>query len=299
MHFTALDFETANVSPTSACSIGLVRVEYGEVVDSFYSLIKPFPFEFGVHQFRKHGITADQVLDSPSFIDIWPKIERWINGQVIVAHHILFDKNVLHNLLDFYNIETSIKDYLCSMELSRVELHQLPNHQLSTCYKVLTGLDHEGHHNALEDAKACAEVVLKILSKWRPPTFEKMILALYDAKPATRTNVYGKTKIRGVVLDELYKERQELVGSAFVFTGELSGITRQEAAQFVVNRGGKVTDSITSKTTQLVVAGFESMDLTKNNLSTKLRKAMDLIEKGQKLTVLSDQQFFKLMEVLQ
>lgn len=38
--FTALDFETANWYRRSACSIGMVKVEEGVVVDEFYSLIK-------------------------------------------------------------------------------------------------------------------------------------------------------------------------------------------------------------------------------------------------------------------
>ena len=40
-NFAAIDFETANASPTSVCSVGIVIVRDGEMVESFYSLIKP------------------------------------------------------------------------------------------------------------------------------------------------------------------------------------------------------------------------------------------------------------------
>ena len=42
-NFAAIDFETANNERTSVCSVGVVIVRNGEIVDSFYSLIQPEP----------------------------------------------------------------------------------------------------------------------------------------------------------------------------------------------------------------------------------------------------------------
>ena len=42
-NFAAIDFETANLQRTSVCSVGIVIVRDGEIVDSYYSLIKPEP----------------------------------------------------------------------------------------------------------------------------------------------------------------------------------------------------------------------------------------------------------------
>lgn len=39
-NFAAIDFETANQQRTSVCSVGIVIVRDGEIVDSYYSLIK-------------------------------------------------------------------------------------------------------------------------------------------------------------------------------------------------------------------------------------------------------------------
>ena len=41
--FAAIDFETANGKRTSVCSVGVVVVRGGEVVDTFYRLIRPRP----------------------------------------------------------------------------------------------------------------------------------------------------------------------------------------------------------------------------------------------------------------
>ena len=38
--FIAIDFETANQQPSSVCSVGVVMVRDGQIVNSFYSLIQ-------------------------------------------------------------------------------------------------------------------------------------------------------------------------------------------------------------------------------------------------------------------
>ena len=42
-NFAAIEFETANTEYTSVCSVGGVIVRDGEIVDTFYSLIRPEP----------------------------------------------------------------------------------------------------------------------------------------------------------------------------------------------------------------------------------------------------------------
>ena len=39
--FAAIDFELANGVRNSVCSVGIVVVENGEIVDQYYSLVKP------------------------------------------------------------------------------------------------------------------------------------------------------------------------------------------------------------------------------------------------------------------
>lgn len=52
----AIDFETANGSPSSVCSVGVVIVRDGEVVDSFYSLIHPYPDYYAWFCRQVHGL---------------------------------------------------------------------------------------------------------------------------------------------------------------------------------------------------------------------------------------------------
>ena len=77
--FAAIDFETANNERSSVCSVGIVIVRNGEIVDKFYSLIKPEPEYLLVQpcarpKRRRHarrsrlprGMEADRAKDSRS-----------------------------------------------------------------------------------------------------------------------------------------------------------------------------------------------------------------------------------------
>ena len=56
--FAAIDFETANSERSSVCSVGVVIVRDGEIVDSFYSLIKPEPDYYKWIMQPRHGRCA-------------------------------------------------------------------------------------------------------------------------------------------------------------------------------------------------------------------------------------------------
>ena len=70
MNFTAIDFETANYLKTSACSVGLVKVRDGCIVDEFYTLINPLS-EFSYKNIMVHKIQQYMIDDAPTFKECW------------------------------------------------------------------------------------------------------------------------------------------------------------------------------------------------------------------------------------
>ena len=65
--FAAIDFETANEQRTSVCSVGVVIVRDGEIVDHYYSLIRPEPEYYTYWNTRVHGLTLADTQDALSF----------------------------------------------------------------------------------------------------------------------------------------------------------------------------------------------------------------------------------------
>ena len=78
--FAAIDFETANNERSSVCSVGMVIVRGGEIVDKFYSLIKPEPEYYNYWCSQVHGLCAEDTDNAPVFRDVWKQIEPLIEG---------------------------------------------------------------------------------------------------------------------------------------------------------------------------------------------------------------------------
>ena len=68
--FAAIDFETANYDRSSVCSVGVVIVRDGEIVDKFYSLIQPEPNYYNYWCTQVHGLCRADTDDAPVFPDV-------------------------------------------------------------------------------------------------------------------------------------------------------------------------------------------------------------------------------------
>ena len=161
--FAAIDFETANECPSSVCSIGVVIVRNGQIVDSFYSLIHPEPEYYRWFCQRVHGLGPEDTDEAPVFPKVWAKIAPKIEGLHLVAHNARFDEGCLKAVFRVYQMD--YPDYMFFDTLAASRRHfgwSLPNHQLQTV-AAACGYDLRNHHHALADAEACARIALSIL----------------------------------------------------------------------------------------------------------------------------------------
>ena len=163
LDFAAIDFETANEFPSSVCSVGVVVVRGGEVVDKFYSLIHPEPEYYQWFCQRVHGLTPEDTEDAPVFPYVWTQIEPLIEGLPLVAHNARFDEGCLKAVFRVYRMDYPDYVFYDTLAASRRRFGcRLPNHQLQTV-AAACGYDLFNHHHALADAEACAAIALAIL----------------------------------------------------------------------------------------------------------------------------------------
>ena len=161
--FAAIDFETANEQPCSVCSVGVVVVRDGQVVDRFYSLIHPEPEYYQWFCQRVHGLSEEDTDNAPVFPKVWAQIEPLIEGLPLVAHNARFDEGCLKAVFRVYQMD--YPDYVFHDTLAASRQHfgcLLPNHQLQTV-SAACGYDLTRHHHALADAEACAAIAMQIL----------------------------------------------------------------------------------------------------------------------------------------
>ncbi len=153
-NFTAIDFETAQGYRWSICQVGLVRVENGIITKEINVLVQP-PNNYYWSRFTDiHGITAKDTMKSLTFDKVWLQIEQYIENQNVIAHNGFgFDFPVLNKTLDYYNLPTPDYNKFCTYRIYKSNLANL-------CQEYSIPLN---HHDALSDAKACAELYLRYL----------------------------------------------------------------------------------------------------------------------------------------
>ena len=160
--FAAIDFETANYERTSVCSVGVVIVRDGMIVDSFYSLIQPEPNYYKYWCTQVHGLCREDTENASVFPDVWAKIEPLIEGLPLVAHNRPFDESCLKAVFRCYQMDYPDYEFYDTLAASRRLLPDLENHQLDTV-AAACGFPMEHHHHALADAEACAHIAIKLL----------------------------------------------------------------------------------------------------------------------------------------
>lgn len=160
MNFVSIDFETANEKRHSPCAVGIVIADEKDILDEYYSLINPETY-FNPFNIRVHGIVEEDVLDARTFSEIWPTLETYLSGNLVVAHNASFDMSVIRQSLDRDRITYPELEYLCTANIAKYVWPELENHKLNTLAA------HHGfalnHHNALEDARVAAKVMQKAM----------------------------------------------------------------------------------------------------------------------------------------
>lgn len=164
MKLCVIDFETANQSSASACSIGIMVVENGEVLHEAAYLIKPHVKHayFDSTNISIHGIRYDDVEYEAEFDQIYPLLKPWIEDSILMAHNASFDMAVLTSLFKLYHIETPTLKYIDSLEIARKAYPFLKNHKLNTVCEYLE-ID-LNHHEALSDAKGSCLIALNTMA---------------------------------------------------------------------------------------------------------------------------------------
>ncbi|CAG7605511.1 exonuclease domain-containing protein [Leucobacter soli] len=165
--FTAIDFETANSHPSSACAVGLVKVRDGVVVERDDWLIRPpaAHAEFLPFNIKIHGITPEMVAEADDWAGQLDRLREFIGRDVAIAHNAGFDMGVIRAACAETITPTPKLRYLCSVQVSR-KTYDIPSHRLPLS-AAAAGFGEFAHHEALADAEACAAIIVDAARRHR------------------------------------------------------------------------------------------------------------------------------------
>lgn len=307
MKYTFFDVETANNKQSSICSIGYIVLENNQIIEEGYHLVKPEPFYMDYFNTQIHGITKEMVEKEPTFDVVWEKIKPHFNDTTLVAHFAQFDTRCLRDVLDAYHIEYPNAQYTCTYTLARRGVKGLFNYKLDTLAQYY-GIQFS-HHNALEDTKACYEVMMNVLKDNHLEDIEELHKLLKVQKGVIKPNGEWKgtkslclnhkdnridiASIQPTV--EVIDENNTFFKKEVVFTGTLEKMPRKQAMQMVVNVGGYPSDKISNSTDYLVIGKSDFIDFTNGKKTNKLKKAEELIDEGQALEIIDEIDFYRMI----
>jgi len=284
--FVAIDVETANADMASICSIGFAAFENSAVASEWYSLIDPDDF-FDHVNMSIHGITESDVQGAPTFKDAAADIERFLGSEVVVTH-THFDRVAIHQAAGRWAIPAPACTWLDPARVARrtwTECAKSGYGLANVCKMIGYTFD---HHNALEDAKAAGHVMLAAMqeSGFDLDGMLKRVLQPIDPSSSSSVAITRDGNPDG-----------PLAGEVIVFTGALE-IPRREAADLAASMGCNVANSVTKKTTMLVVGDMDVTRLAGHDKSSKHRKAEELVGAGQPLCIIRETDFKELVTLV-
>lgn len=269
INFVAIDFETA--TPTAACQIGIVVVRKGEIIEEVCRYIQPPENKYNKKNIAVHHITPDMTKDAPTFDKLWPEIRKYFHCQLIVCHNASFDMSIVQKEIYRYGLEDfRPMSIVCTYELTGAKLEV-------ACSDY--GVTIDNHHNALSDARACAELFISyLLSEREATTYDNIEEEYYVERSNGKTvNWTGHEPIRkDLLMPDLENADKEspFYNKKVVITGIFS-IERNDLAELLKNMGAYINTSISRKT-DFVFVGDEPGPSKMNKLEELINEGYDI-----------------------
>lgn len=304
--FTVIDIETTGFYPQydEILEIGALKYRYGNIIDKFHSYValedKDLYLEDDSYPLNVHeNITVGMLRDAPEIKDVLTDLLTFIGNDTLVAHNANFDINFIYDKASDYLEIDFDNNFIDTLRLARRLFPDLKNHKLATLCKEFNLCNPD--HRSLSDCYATLEFynICK----------DKCISQNIDI------NNYNKDKGNSKntnTISNLYKESIAQINKIrdcemstdvnyccfkdknIVFTGTLENLIRKDAAQLVINLGGSVSDSINKNTNYLVMGMQDYFRFADGKESSKTKKAKKLIDAGQDLQIIDENEFIKM-----
>lgn len=289
--FNSIDVETANVDRASICQIGIVHVREGEIEDRWQTLVNPEAW-FDPWNVSIHGIDETDVADSPTLPEVRDELRARLRGSVLVSQ-TSFDRVAFERAMTRYDLEQLQVTWLDSAKIARRAWPERYGRRGYGLKNIARDLDISfRHHDAIEDARAAAELVLRAcaatemdIEHW----LRRVERPIFPSSTKSSSRPIPPAKREGNADGALF-------GETIVFTGSLA-ITRREAADMVAEAGCSVANNVSKKVTMLVVGTQNRSRFNGYKKSSKHRMAEALIEKGANIRMLSESDFAELVGV--
>jgi DNA polymerase-3 subunit epsilon len=248
VNFTAFDFETATYD-RMPCQLGLVVIREGQIIEEKKFLIKPPENKYDSGCSKVHKITDKDTNLCPEFHEIWEEIKPYFDHELMVGHNVDFDTDVLDRVISYYRLEKARP--LCFCCTSKI----FYNRSLEDVTEALA-IKMEKHHDALSDAKACAQIYLKYLSGIDPDELsysnQKPKESFYKNSFDANRTISHEAKVQDLSIVEnpnnLFYDKKIVISGVFD-----NFPVREDLALLLKKYGADINGSISKKTDFFII----------------------------------------------
>ena len=279
--FIAIDVETANPALSSICQIGIASFRDGCLCGSWESLINPEDY-FHPINVSIHGIRERDVQSSPNWKAVYPIVCAVLQDGIAVSH-TAFDRVSILQACDKNGVPCREFRWLDSAKVVRRAWPIFSRRGYGLANVAAHFSIQYRAHDALEDARCAGEILLHAIAETGLTIDQWFERVRHPIDPFAEATITRTGDADG-----------PLHGEVLVFTGSLS-MLRREAADAASNAGCEVDAGVTERTTLLVVGDQDIRKLAGHQKSTKHRKAEDLIARGQRIRIIGESDFQKVV----
>lgn len=161
--YAIVDLEaTSSSSLAKIIQVGIVILQGGQIVETYETDVNPHE-PLSEHIIKLTGLTDERLAKAPEFSQVAKKIYDLLEGAIFVAHNVKFDANFLAEelFMEGYELRSPLVD---TVELAQVFFPSLERYTLETLCLNL-GIDLTEAHTAIADARATAELLLRLQDK--------------------------------------------------------------------------------------------------------------------------------------
>lgn len=221
--FFALDVETANHDRASICQVGIACVLPDDRIETWVTLVDPGTDHWVFSGL--HGITPGMVVGAPTIGEVLDLLEERLAG-CPVYQHSGFDRSAIRAACATLDRQEPGWNWQNSVTVARAawpELKGNGGHGLASLKQHL-GLKFE-HHDAGEDARAAAEVVLRAEGGARAVVEDFDVIDEEDAGSSPRTAANVRSELSSPLGDQTPEADtpiRGLVGRSVLTQGNLN-----------------------------------------------------------------------------
>jgi DNA polymerase-3 subunit epsilon len=281
VNFTAFDFETAT-NDRMPCQLGLVVVRKGQIIEEKKWLIKPPGNRYDVNCIRTHRITPDQTVSCPEFGRLWPEIKPYFDNEVIVSHNLDFDYDVLDKVLSYYNLLD------CRPIATQCTMSIYGKRRLEVILTALN-LAIKHHHDALEDARACAQIFMAWLNgvnhdKLNYPEQKKKRQSFFTLRNTNQEGDIEFIDLSNIVIDnDFFSNKNVLLSGEF----EKYPVRKELISLLKDEFGATIKNGVSGKLNFFIVGLLYG--------GVKMRDILELKKEGKNIQIINEKQLYVIL----